>query len=190
MKYTGLICYEHDYFQIGTSMLCTGFMVIGYYFINKPRWDIMSKININALWKVSFLILSAVIFVIIGLLNRKYALDKTYGAINVFRCATGYSVFLFAIVALALSYIFIKLAELLFPHNNRFVEILSSGTLMILCVHQFVVTTVSNMFGYNSFSALILATSVVAVSYCFINLSKKYFPLLIGKKFNYNFFHS
>ncbi len=179
----GFNCKESDYLQIGSTLLCANFVVIGYYL---AKLDIFKNNYLPIYKQLICIAVSSAFFVCIGLFNYFKASDVTYGGINVFRCVTGFNIILFWLVAVVLSYNFLKFIETFMTAKHKVVETISQGTIVILCLHQLVVNILTERWGETScISSLVISLFTMLVSYPIVKLSMRHCPILIGKKNSY-----
>lgn len=176
LYYFKCLLHEWDLFQICTTLLCYQFFAFGYYLNNNKRIDILG----GAKWKVLvFSVLMFPIFLVIGYYNSA----NSGGHLNVFNCETGCNIFIFLLVAYMLSYILIKLSELFINKSSKIIQMISMGTVLILCLHQTALDVLSYFFDITIVYVPVLMTILVMVfSFPLIWVSEMYCPVLIGKR--------
>lgn len=179
---SGWVSPEHDYFQIMTGLLCLPFFVVGFYV---RKLGLLEKYD-RHLSKASSMILNFLIFALCMWLanyNISHASFTTYGNINVFRCATGYNLGLFIVIASLSSLSILQLCRLLYGNKSfKVVSIISSGTILILCLHNLFLWIFSVIVGFNPILALIVSFSIIPLFSVPIVFCNKYFPVLMGRR--------
>lgn len=165
---------EPDYFQWATTCICTPSFVFGYY-LNRNNWlDIPNKVHLSII-RNGFIFMLFAGAVIIGKFN---------GRVNVFTCAVGHDILLYYGVSFIMSYIIMYYISDICTRNNKYIEIISTGTILILALHVAMIDGISFGIQMRSWSSMLLAIVIMAISSCLISFSIKYFPFLLGKKTN------
>ncbi len=170
--FLGILDLDNDYFQLFTTLLCYHYFVFGFLMKENPRITLVNKIPFKK--SVLSYIAGVFVFFIIG-----YCF---VGEVNLFRNVAGKNVFLFVIVSYGIAFLLIELFKMLFKMNNTIIVRISTGTLLLVCIHQTLLYYLWPYFQYDDYiSPFILTTLIIAISYLPILLCYKYFPLLIGK---------
>lgn len=177
----GFIGYDKDYFQLNTTLLCYHFFVVGYWLKQHPNLGIIKKVS-----KMGAILISSltILFMLgLGYFNVYYGGVTGRGSVNLFRCTTGCSTLLFLLSSYAISLNLINVFQLCCTKTNAFVTVISSGTLLILCLHQYIIDLVMrHVDSSNVLVPVVMALVIVGLSYLAINISQRYCPILIGKK--------
>ena len=169
----GLFKEESDFFQLKTTMLCYQFFVFGYALKNIPSLDLSKHVN-----KIASCSICIIGIILLLLLGWRYV-----GTVNLFRGKMGDSIILFLTVSYGISYLLIKLFQLLPLKRGEVIKHYSNGTIFIVCTHQTLILVICHFFPCDRFIAPILITSfILLVSYPAIVLLEKYCPLMLGKR--------
>lgn len=173
-KQYGVVKENNDIFQLNTTLLCFQFFIFGYFLKKNPKINILTKLS-----PVSNYLIIGVGFVALLMIGYNFV-----GPVNMFRCDTGNNFFLFLVVSYMLSYLLIRLFQLVFSKESIVVQAISNGTLLILCVHQTVIIIIKvlEIKSGVSFHPLLMPFIVLILLYMPIKLCDRYVPILIGKR--------
>ena len=164
---------ECDFFQLKTTMLCYQFFVFGYALKNIPSLDMFKRVNKIASYSIC--IIGIILLLLIGW--------KYVGTVNLFRGKMGDSIILFLIVSYGISYLLIKLFQLLHLKSYDVIKRYSSGTIFIVCTHQTLILVICHFINCDRFIVPILITFLILIlSYPAIVLLEKYCTLMLGKR--------
>lgn len=164
---------ESDFFQLKTTLLCYQFFVFGYALKNISSLDFFKHLN-----KVASIVLCLSGILLLLLIGWRYV-----GTVNLFRGKMGDSIILFLIVSYGISYLLIKLFQLLHLKSNDVIKRYSSGTIFIVCTHQTLILAFCHFVPCDRFIFPILITGFILIlSYPAIILLEKYCPLMLGKR--------
>ena len=174
LKRYGVFSEKSDTFQLCTTMLCYHYFVFGYY-LKKESWlCIFSKIK--PIYSYMIIISGGVLFLVIG--------HFFVGRVNLFRGDMGRNAVLMILVSYGVSFLLMGGFSVSFKKNRRLIEILSEGTLLILCTHQSFIMVLDyfGIIGREGFiEPLAITIVIIAVSLLGIIVCKRYFPIFIGK---------
>ena len=106
--------------------------------------------------------------------------------VDIFHFRLGNSVILFYITAFVGTTSLLLLSVVLFNWNHNLIRLISEGTLLILAMHMGLILLMEDNKLLNSDITRISEMAIIlAVTIPFIILSKRYFPVALGKKNNY-----
>lgn len=174
LKYCGVFTEESDVLQFCTTMLCYHYFVFGYYLRKKAWLSIFNKLPT----KYSYVIISAVIMLLV-LIGHYYV-----GNVNLLRGIMGQNSIIMLIVSYGISFLLIGGFYISFKNVNKWVELLSEGTLLILCTHQTIIIILEQIgiIGEERLlTPFVMTFLIIGVSSFGIMVSYKYLPILIGK---------
>ena len=164
---------ESDFFQLKTTMLSFQFFVFGYALKNRFNGDIFKHFKKPV--SISICVVGILLLLIIGW--------RYVGTVNLFRGKMGDNIILFVIVSYGVSYLLIKLFEILHLKNNDAIKHYSGGTLFVVCTHQTLILAICHFVSCDRFLAPFLVTIfILLVSFPIIILFEKYCPLMLGKR--------
>ena len=158
----------HAYFSLENALLAFPFYIIGYYLrhyslLDYIKGDILFIICILTLF-LSFIQLR---------LDRIDMCTVNYGS----------SLILFYIFPTLFVICLMKLFENYFNCDNKFVDKISSGTIIILGIHQYFLFILNKIFPTGSLVGCVLISfCVLLLCFPFISLFNKYIPVLVGSK--------
>lgn len=161
----------NDYFQLKTACFCLPFFALGHYVKPLARWceD-----------KPYMLIVSVVLFaigLIVGLWNTPEKMP------NVFHCRYGNSLLVYYTSAIILSMSLLVFIACCFKKVHcQFVEKISMGTLLILCLHLPIWWRIPQFVGNVMVMSVINMIVIFVVSYLLIVLAECFLPCMIGKR--------
>ena len=161
----------NDYFQLKTACFCLPFFVLGNYVKPLVRWceD-----------KPWMLVGSVVLFGIglaVGLWNTPEKMP------NVFHCRYGNNLFVYYASAIMLSLSILVFIACCFKKVRcQFVEKISMGTLLILCLHLSIWWRIPQILGNTIIMSIINMVVILVVSYVLIMLAERFLPCMIGKR--------
>lgn len=172
LKHIGVFNDERDIFQLQSTTLCYQYFVFGYLLRNKLSIYVFKKLP-----KCYILILSIVGTIALLFLGAKYV-----GSVNLFRGKTGHNLPMLLIVSYGVSILLLKFFELTLNYSSRIIQKLSTGTLFIVCTHQTAILLFVHFLNtQNRIVPALITLLIILISYCFILLLDKSFPLLLGK---------
>lgn len=121
----------------------------------------------------------ACLFLVLGIL---IILGVKNGHVDMVQCLYGKSLIVFYLITNLISIVFIMLCNLLLRNENIIIKSISNGTLLILALHFPIMSTIKLIYDFNTpLSKLMLGVVIMFICYIGILLSKKYFPILLGK---------
>lgn len=173
------------YFFLDSAVIAFPFYICGFYL---RKYDFLDN-NIFSLKSNSHNLSQVLskLALLIFLIVITYIMSYYNGDIDIKRCLFGKSFILMYILGILGSYM-ILLASTLF-RSNKFITTISGGTIFILAFHGFIMGKVNLwIFDRNNIdftiniNSIIIALLTLAISYPFIILTKKYFPILIGNR--------
>lgn len=172
IKFLALQNLGNDPFQILTTIFSFPFFLIGKYIRENKLTNLICEYNI-------FIVLPCLITVLIF----SFVLGQAnYGhSVNLFACHYGQNIIIFYLSSALISVCILFLFKLLLNRRIVFIENLSNGTLLILCLHLPLIWTLGKLFGDTNVSYFILSVIIVLLSYPLIILSNGFLPVLIGK---------
>lgn len=152
-------------------MLCYPFFILGIWL----RSNNMIEKIVSSLQRG--LALAATFLLTIGAIYEGYI----NGMVDCISSKYGTSIFTFYVVAVILSIAFMLLNRMLFNTELKVLKLLSEGTLLILSCHYVMISPLNALFGKYKFGFLLITAIILAICCIMIWISKKWFPLLIGK---------
>ena len=169
---TGLFTEGSDFFQLKTTMICYQFFVIGNLYRENPQFDILKNKHPRLIYSIT--IMGSLFLLLIGWIF--------VGSVNLFRGNTGNNLIIMLIVAYGLSYFLIKIIETSLPVSNKIIQLISIGTLFIVCLHQSMLELIDGVLLKDTIITPVIITIIVLLlSYPIIVLFEKYCPFLLGK---------
>ena len=165
---------DYNYFMIITTALCYPSFAIGMslkkYNVFERTYNVLGKFKIYS---------CACLFLVLGIL---IILGVKNGHVDMVQCLYGKSLIVFYLITNLISIVFIMLCNLLLRNENIIIKNISNGTLLILALHFPIMSTIKLIYDFNTpLSKLMLGVIIMFICYIGILLSKKYFPILLGK---------
>lgn len=159
----------HNFFQIFAAIICYPFFVVGTL-MNKLRGY---RLPVHQAWLACF----------IGLLQVALGLWLAHlnGFVNIFRCRPGDVVPLFYLSATLVAVGLMQLIYQTFNCPNRYVQLVSEGTLIIFALHQSIFWPLRGWMPQGNLWALSIALVTVVALSGLAWLCRRYCPVLIGK---------
>lgn len=163
---------ENDYFQWATTLICFPSYIFGYLMNKKNMLEIPDKIQ-SPIVRNTFIFLLLVVLAIAGKFN---------GRVNVFTCAVGKDIMLYYVISTIMSFLIIYIVSKLFNFTNKYIEIISNGTILILSLHVAMIDGISFGFNMNSMLSILLGIVIMVLCVMLIFISLNFFPFLLGKQ--------
>lgn len=162
---------ESDYFQWATTCICLPSYIMGYYVRHYNWLSIPDQIH-SVKIRTTLILLLLFGFAVVGRLN---------GRVNVFTCAVGHDITIYYIVSSLLSFMILYAISKMMSAKNKFVEIISSGTILILAMHVVMIDGLCYDVQMNSLLSILVGIVIMVISIMLIMLSLRYFPFILGK---------
>lgn len=101
--------------------------------------------------------------------------------VNVFRCIYGNNLLLFLITATYISVWYMIVFARAFTKQNRIIEDISVGTLLILAIHPTLIAFLKHLCLLNTITSLIISILMLVVFGFIIRFTKHRWPIVIGR---------
>lgn len=161
----------NDYFQLKTACFCLPFFVLGNYLKPLVEWCEDKP----------FMLIESVVLFVIGLkVGHWNTIEKMP---NVFHCGYGNSLLVYYASAIVLCISLLVFIAYCFKKIHcQFIEKISMGTLLILCLHLPILWRTPQVLDNIIIMSIVNMIVVMVVSYILIILAERFLPCMIGKR--------
>lgn len=159
----------NNFFQIFAAVICYPFFIMGTLMSKQKGYSLPFR-------QTPLCCLLGLSQVVLGLLIAHFN-----GFVNIFRCNPGDIVPLFYLSATLVSVGLIQLIYYLFNRPNRYIQLVSEGTLIIFALHQSILWPLRGYMPKGNLWALGIALATILLLSGLAWLSRRYWPVLIGK---------